>query len=139
MCKDIIFMCIVTSARRGFVGASVELENFLFHRITPHWRKRLPMQRRRTILHQSCQMLRRAVALVRSQTILGKHGIPLAHHSVAFDFGKNRSRRNRSRKRIPVDDGFLRQIAIQPQRIDQKMIRRRRSRITASRMASRDA
>src|SRR5580698_385844 len=81
---------------------SVELENHLLDRTTPHRRKRLAMQRRRTILLQRGQMLRCAIALVRSQAVLREDRIPLAHHPITFDLGKNRSRRNRSRKRVPM-------------------------------------
>jgi hypothetical protein len=45
---------------------SLELENFLLHRIAPHRSERLPVQRRRTVFQQRGQMLRGAVTLVRS-------------------------------------------------------------------------
>src|ERR1700726_3062745 len=73
---------------------SVEIEDLLLHRTTPHRSERLPMQRRWTVLLQGGQMLRRAVALVRSQAVLGEDRVPLAHHAVAFDLGQNRSGRN---------------------------------------------
>src|SRR5580698_3955834 len=80
---------------------SVELENHLLHRITPHWSERLPMQRRRTILLQRSQMLRSAVTLMGSQAVLGEDRIPFAHHAVALDLRENGSRRDCSRKRVP--------------------------------------
>src|SRR5580700_12047911 len=89
---------------------SVEFENLLLRRTTPHRSKRLPMQRGGTVLFESGKMLRRAVTLVRSQAVLGEDRVPLAHHAVAFDFGQNRSRRNRGRKCIPMDDRQLRQF-----------------------------
>ncbi len=69
----------------------------------------------------------------------GKTAIPLAHHAVAFDLGQNRRGCNRGRKRVAVNDGLLRHLAIEAHGIDQQMIGCGSRRITASRMATRDA
>src|SRR5216684_6566956 len=50
---------------------SVEFENLLLRRTTPHRSERLAMQRGWAVLLQCRQVLRRAVTLVRSQPVLG--------------------------------------------------------------------
>src|SRR5271156_4279292 len=116
---------------------SVELENDLLDWTTPNRSERLPVQGRGTIFLQRREMLRRAIALMRSQAVLGEDRIPLAHHAVALHLGENRSRRDRSGKRITMNDGLLGKRTIQANGIDQKMVRSRLK--PHHRLAHRDA
>src|SRR5580692_933818 len=81
------------------------------------------MQRRRPMLPQGGEMMRGAVSLVRRQAVDGENWIPFAHHPIAFDLGQNRRSGNRGGKSVAVDDGSLRQLAIEAHRVNQQMVR----------------
>ena len=74
------------------------------------------------MLAQCAQMLRRAVAFVRAEAVHGEYGVPLFDQVVAMNFRKNGSRRNRSRKRVSMNNRALREFAVELHRINQQMV-----------------
>jgi hypothetical protein len=74
------------------------------------------------MLTQRREVMRRAVALVGSEPVYRKHRIPFANHAIAFDLGQDGSGSDGRRKRITMNDGLLRQFAIQAYGIDQQMV-----------------
>ena len=97
-------------------------QHFLPHWRAPHRRKRLPMERRRSVRAQRFQMMRRAVALVRRKAVHRIHRVPRGNHAVALHLCNDRRRCNRRRERIAMDDRFLRHFAIQFHRVDQQIV-----------------
>jgi len=63
---------------------------------------------------------------MRGEPVLGEDGIPLAHHAIALHLGENGCGSDRRRDRIAMDDGSLRQLAVQTHRIHQQVVGRRR-------------
>src|SRR3984893_4172378 len=80
------------------------------------------MQRRRPVLAQSTQMLRCAVAFVRSQPVHGKNRVPINDHAVPFDLRQDRCGGNRSGEGIAVNNRLLGKVTIQAQRVHQQVI-----------------
>ena len=74
------------------------------------------------MLTQGSEMMRRAVSLIGGQSVNGKHRVPLPDHAIALNLSQDRGRSDGCGKRVAVNDGPLRQIAVQPQRIDQQMV-----------------
>src|ERR1700752_4197146 len=87
-------------------------EDFLRHRVLPHGRERLAMERGWPELAQRSQVLRSAVPFVRSEPVSWKHRVPRAHDAVALNFRKNGSRRDRGGERVPVNDRNLWLLAV---------------------------
>src|SRR5690242_950635 len=107
---------------RGFFLFQHEFQHLLGRGCIPHRSKGLPMQRRRPILPQTGDMMRRAVALIGSEPVHGKNRVPLAHHAIAFHFGEDGSRGDGGRKCVAVDNRRLRAIKINAQCVDQQMV-----------------
>ena len=76
---------------------------------------------------------------MRGQAVLGKDLVPHAHAGVAIDLGDDGGGRDGVAARVALDQGTLGQGKVDRNGIDQQEIGRRARRLTASRMATRDA
>ncbi len=84
------------------------------------------MKRRGAVLFESGEMHRRAVALVRGETVFGKLFVQFAHALVAVDLGDDGSGGDGDGQRVAVDDGGLRAGVVEAERVDEQVIWRGR-------------
>src|SRR5580704_6774099 len=70
-------------------------------------RKRMAMQRRRTVQAQRFEMVGRAVAFVAGEPVLRVDGVPFFHPRVAMIFREDRSGGDGNAARVALDQGLL--------------------------------
>src|SRR4051794_14785477 len=62
------------------------------------------------------------VALVGGQSVTGENLVPLDHGLIASDFGQDRCGGNGKAERIPVNQAALRQVKVNANGVDEKII-----------------
>jgi len=90
------------------------------------------------MLAQGGKVMRRAVSLFEPGR-KAEDRIPLAHHAITLDLGQNRCSSNRSRERVAMDDCPLRSSQSRRSASISKWSGPGSRRMTASRIATREA
>jgi len=82
------------------------------------------MMGRGAVRAQGGKMLRCGIAFVLRQPVLRINSVPFEHLPVAFHFGNDGGSRDRNRKRVAVNEGFLLDQHIQLHGVEQQIIGR---------------
>jgi hypothetical protein len=80
------------------------------------------MQRRRTVLAQSFEVIRRGIAFVASESILRVNRVPLFHACIAMRFGQDGSGSDGNAARVAFDQRFLLDENIELHGVNQQII-----------------